>query len=72
MTYTEKDVSTAPGPELVPVTRQPDAGQPEELHEWPIIAGLAADADDPDEAKPLDHPQRLLGELPALGSNDNP
>ena len=70
MTYTPEIVSADPGPEAVPVTNQHDTDNRNEVH--PVVAGLAATADDPEESKPLDHPQRLLGELPALGSNQNP
>ncbi len=65
-------MSADPGPELVPATARTETGTPGESHQWPIIAGLAAHADDPEEREPLDDPQPLLGEVPALGSNGNP
>ncbi len=70
MAYIPEIVSADPGPEAVPVPNRPDTDKREAVH--PIVGGLAATADDADESEPLDHPQRLLGELPALGSNENP
>ncbi len=70
MTYIPEMVSAEPGPEAVPVANRPHRNEREAVH--PVVGGLAATADDPEESEPLDHPQRLLGELPALGSNENP
>ncbi len=70
MTYSPEMVSADPGPEPVLVANRPDKEKREAVH--PIVGGLAATADDPEESEPLDHPQLLLGELPALGSNENP
>ncbi len=69
MTYIPEILSADPGPEAVPAPR-PVGDEREGVH--PIVGGLAATVDDPEESEPLDHPQRLLGELPALGSNENP
>ncbi len=70
MTYVPEIVSADPGSEAVPVPNRPGTDKREAVH--PIAGGLAAAADDPEESEPLDHPQRLLDELPALGSNENP
>jgi hypothetical protein len=72
MHNTEKDVTTDPGPAYIPVADIPDPSERKPAHQWPVAAGLAADADTPEEQQPLRHPQLLMGEQPAVGSTDNP
>lgn len=66
----EKMVSTDPGPEYMPPEKDEDAVASGEEH--PVIGSLEARADDPETAAPLDHPQELVGERPATGSNTSP
>lgn len=71
MSFREEMVSADPGPEEVPSPEAEaeaggEGGKGGEEH--PVIAGLEAKAEGPDEAQPLDHPQGLVGEKPAAGS----
>ena len=66
-----EDVTAGTGPEFIPEA-PPESPDPDDLKEWPVVAGLEADADNPDMYKPLDDPQGLVGERPAKGSDENP
>jgi hypothetical protein len=66
----EKMVSGDPGPEYLPPKKDEDAAPSDGEH--PVTGSLEAHADDPETRAPLDHPQELVGERPATGSNDSP
>jgi len=72
MSYVEENVSVDPGPNAVPISAPPKAVHGHVVRQSPIVGGLAATADDPATAEPLDHPQSLLGERPTLGSDEMP
>jgi hypothetical protein len=73
MSFREESVSADPGPNGVPTTTPTSTEEDSETAERPpVIAGLEAQADNPGSVKPLEHPEELVGERPALGSNEEP
>jgi hypothetical protein len=65
-------VTVGVGPEYVPDAPQPRSAEPEYVEQWPVMAGLEAEVDDLDKIRRLDHPQGLVGERPAKGSDELP